>query len=79
MFTARQRIVRVETGVLQDKATLQRYIEQGFCWMRVLKRSFHECLRNPIVGTRVELSFLPMGNAVRLDSPEGRALIQRQI
>lgn len=79
MFTAAQRIVRVETGELQNKATLQIYIEKGFCWMRPYKRPFHECLRKPILGQLVEISLLPMGNAVRLDSAEGLALIRRNI
>ena len=71
------RVVRTDTTALKDQATLDAYIADGFLYIRKLHYRYVDILREPSVGSKVELTVLPMVGSVPIDSPKGRKFIRR--
>lgn len=67
----------VYTGDLQDPAFMAEMRAQGFVWLRPHHRPFDRALRNPIIGSYVELLVLEDVGCVYIDSPAARRIIRR--
>ena len=68
----------VHTVELQDPFILADYKAQGFNWIRPRYRaSLDAALRNPIIGSFVELLVLEDVGCMYIDSPAAKRLIRR--
>lgn len=67
----------VHTVDLQDPFVLADYKAEGFRWIRPRWRTFDQSLRNPVLGSYVELMALEDVGCMYIDSPAARRLIRR--
>ena len=68
----------VHTVDLQDPFILADYKAQGFNWIRPRwRKDLDSALRNPIIGSYVELLVLEDVGCMYIDSPAARRLIRR--
>ena len=68
----------VYTVDLQDPFILADYKAQGFRWIRPRwRKDLASALRNPVIGSYVELLVLEDVGCMYIDSPAARRLIRR--
>jgi len=66
---------RIVSTLLQNESILNMVKSQNKVWVRPLKRSWENTLRNPILGCILELRTFQTEHSVHIDSPKAKKLI----
>lgn len=69
--------VKVTTVELRNPATLKKYIDDGFVYIRRLHYNYHHILREPTNGCYVELTKERDIGSLKIDSFAAKKLIRR--
>ena len=66
------------TRMLSTDVNVQSALMLGYVWIEPYMRNWNKTLRNPTIGTVVQLSKYPQSfRSVKLDSPQGRRMLKR--
>jgi hypothetical protein len=70
---------RIHTYLLQDPTVVEELMNEGYRYIRKYHFSnFHEITRYPTIGCVVELYAVNVARSVRIDSKEGKKLINKK-
>ena len=71
------RIARTDTTALKNQSILDAYIADGFLYIRKLHYKYVDILREPVTGSKVELTVLPMADSILINSDKAKKFIRR--